>query len=229
MVNITNTSSFFMNNTGLFGAFPTQNQIETLELWGVDIIIDLTSHCEKKIKPYQTSRPVLRFIIPDRGVPDKFSIFFGLVVWISDVIHSKKIYIHCKGGHGRSSLLVCAILCFLNKVSPEESFYQTSEYHSLRVLHSTNPKRNEYWKTKGFPQNNIQKYFILNMFQNYKIPEQSIFVQENSWLSGKYDGFLMKTGLGSIFGKNGIDIEKYRNNLLKRVAIEYFNLTPSYL
>ena len=52
MVYITDTSSFFMNKTALFGAFPTQNQIETLELWGVDIIIDLTSHYEKKIKEF---------------------------------------------------------------------------------------------------------------------------------------------------------------------------------
>jgi len=216
-----------MNKTALFGAFPTQNQIETLELWGVDIIIDLTSHYEKKIKPYRTSCSVLRFIIPDRGVPNNCLIFYGLVVWLAEVINNKKIYIHCKGGHGRSSLLVCALLCFINKISPEEAFAQTSQYHSDRVLHSINPKRNEYWKTKGFPQNNIQKHFILNMFKNYKIPEKSLFVQENSWLSGKYDDFLMRTGLGSIFGKNCVELEKYRNNLLKRVAIEYFNLPPS--
>lgn len=227
MVYITNTSSFFMKDTALFGAFPTQNQIETLEMWGVDIIIDLTSHYEKRINPYQTTRPVLQFTIPDRCVPENFLIFFGLVVWLSDVIKNKKIYIHCKGGHGRSSLLVCALLCFIDKISPEDAFYQTSKYHSERVLHSINPKRNEYWKTKGFPQNNIQRQFILNMFKNYKIPEHSPFVQENSWVSGKYDDDLMKTGLGSIFGKNGIALEQYRNNLLKRLTIEYFNLTPS--
>lgn len=227
MVYITDTSSFFINDTALFGAFPTQNQIEILELWGVDIIIDLTSHYEKKIKPYQTTRQVLRFVIPDRCVPENFLIFFGLVIWISDIINNKKIYIHCKGGHGRSSLLVCALLCFINKISPEDAFDQTSKYHSERVLHSPNPKRNEYWKTKGFPQNNTQKQFILNMFKNYKIPEHSPFFQKDSWLSGKYDGFLMRTGLGSIFGHNGMALEQYRNNLLKRIAIEYFNLTSS--
>lgn len=227
MVYITNTSSFFIKDTALFGAFPTQNQIESLELWGVDIIIDLTSHYEKKIYPYETTRTVLHFTIPDRCVPKNFLIFFGLVVWLSEIINDKKIYIHCKGGHGRSSLLVCALLCFINKLSPEEAFEQTSKYHSERVLHSNNPKRNEYWKNKGFPQNKTQKQFIINMFKNYKIPEFSPLVQENSWLSGEYDKDLMRTGLGSIFGKNGIEIEKYRNNLLKRATIEYFDLTPS--
>lgn len=228
MVYITNTSSFFINDTALFGAFPTQNQIKVLESWGVDIIIDLTSHYEKRIIPYQTSRPVLRFIIPDRCVPENFLVFFGLVVWLSEIINNKKIYIHCKGGHGRSSLLVCALLCFINKLSPEEAFDQTSKYHSERVLHSNNPKRNEYWKNRGFPQTNIQKHFILKMFQKYKIPKASPFEQEDSWLYGEYDNFLMKTGLGSIFGKNGPALEQYRNNLLKRVAMEYFKfILPS--
>lgn len=229
MVYITNTSSFFINDTALFGAFPTQKQIDMLELWGVDIIIDLTSHYEKKIKPYQTSCPVLRFVIPDRCVPENFLVFFGLVVWLADVINNKKIYIHCKGGHGRSSLLVCSLLCFINKISPEEAFDQTSKYHSERILHSVNPKRNEYWKTRGFPQNNIQKRFILDMFNSYNIPKHSPFVQENSWLSGEYDDFLMRTGLGSISGKNGAALEQYRNTLLKRIAVEYFNLIPPLL
>lgn len=223
MVSITNTSSFFINDTALFGAFPTQNQIEALELWGVDIIIDLTFHYEKKIKPYQTSRSVLQFAIPDRGVPENVLVFFGLVVWLAEIINNnKKIYIHCKGGHGRSSLLVCALLCFIYKISPEEAFQQTSKYHSERVLHSTNPKSNEYWKNRGFPQNNSQKHFILNMFQQYNIPKESLFVKKNTWLSGKYNNFLMKTGLGSIFGKNGPALEQYRNNLLKHVATDCF-------
>ncbi len=96
MVYITNTSSFFINDTALFGAFPTQNQIEVLESWGVDIIIDLTSHYEKKIQPYQTSRSVLQFTIPDRCVPENFLVFFGLVVWLAEIIDNKKIYIHLK-------------------------------------------------------------------------------------------------------------------------------------
>lgn len=216
---ITETSAFFIENKALFGAFPTQLQISQLEKWGVELIINLTSNNEKKIKPYFTTCKVIQYSIPDREVPTNLITFYALVLFLSEMIkNNKKIYIHCKGGHGRSSLVVCVLLCFIYKISPELAFKHTSKCHASRIIHSTNPKKNEYWKNKGFPQSNKQKIFVQETFQEYNIPLESPFQIKNIWLinCSLYDTYLLNTGLGSIKGKYGTNLEKYRNDLYKQ-------------
>jgi hypothetical protein len=216
MVIVTDTSSFFVNNQALFGAYPTQDQIKQLENWGVDLIVNLTSNDEKKIKPYFTNCKIIRYVIQDRGVPDDLKSFCSLVLFLSDMIkNKKKIYIHCKGGHGRASLLVCAILCFINKFSLEVGCLTTSTFHSFRIVHSSKPKKNEYWKKKGFPQFFEQKLFLKTIFQEYVIPDNSPFQIKNIWIDKTFDNYLLSTYLGSIEGNNSELLEEYRNNLFK--------------
>jgi len=222
---ITETSAFFIENKALFGAFPTQLQISQLEEWGVELIVNLTSNNEKKIKPYFTKCKVIQYSIPDREVPNNLITFYSLVLFLSEIIkNNKKIYIHCKGGHGRSSLLVCVLICFIYKIPPKLAFKYTSKFHASRLIHSTNPKKNEYWKNKGFPQFKEQKIFVVETFQKYSIPIDSPFYIKNNWLSncGLYDNYLLKTGLGFIIGKNGEELEKYRNNLFLKKAAYLF-------
>jgi hypothetical protein len=218
MLSVTETSSFFVQNQALFGAYPTQDQIAQLENWGVDFIVNLTSNDEKKIKPYYSNNSkIIRYFIPDRQVPDDLISFCSLVLFLSEQIkNKKKIYIHCKGGHGRASLLVCAILCFINRISLEKALEITSMFHSLRIVHSSKPKKNEYWKKKGFPQFCEQKLFLKTIFQAYKIPKTSPFEIKNIWMNKNFDNYLLETYLGSIEGTNSQLLEDYRNNLIKK-------------
>lgn len=225
MSGITNTSSFFIDETALFGAYPTQQQIKTLEEWGVELIVDLTKSTENKIIPYTTKCPTIKFTIPDGDVPnEKVSwLFFALVYFLADQIsNNKKIYIHCKAGHGRASLLVCVLLCYIKKIPPYEAFNITTLCHSKRLIHSSRPIRNEYWKYKRFPQHKKQQDFIEACFQTYKIPEQSPFIVKNEWETKQYDEYLITTGLGKINGINGAELEQYRENLYKTLALKYF-------
>jgi protein-tyrosine phosphatase len=216
---ITETSAYFVNNQCLFGAYPTQHQIQQLEEWGVDIIVNLTKNDEKKIRPYRTNAKVIQFAIPDSKVPKDIREFCALVLHLCREIQtSKKIYIHCKGGHGRSGLLVAAILCHLDRITPRMSFIKTSEYHATRPVHSTKPKKNEFWKNRGSPQTYEQKNFVKSIFQPYTISRESPFVKYGEWFSGQYDIFLMNTNLGQIGGENGRELEDYRNSLIENIC-----------
>lgn len=213
---ITETSAYFVPDQCLFGSYPTQQQIQLLEDWGVDIVVNLTSSEERKIKPYVTNARIVQFPIPDRGVPEDVEEFCALVLLlIEEISRGKKIYIHCKGGHGRSGLLVAAILCQLYRISTRQSFFITSKYHSTRPVHSTNPKNNEMWKKKGSPQTIEQKRFVENLFQTYEIPEGSPFEKIDEWRNPKYEKFLRKTFLSRIIGANGRELEIYRNSLFE--------------
>jgi protein-tyrosine phosphatase len=216
MAFITETSAFFVANQCLFGAYPTQHQIQQLEDWGVDIVVNLTKNNEKKIKPYRTKAKVIQFVIPDRKIPENVREFCALVIHITREIKAgKKVYIHCKGGHGRSGMLVASILCYLHRITPKESFIRTSEYHATRPVHSTKPKKNEFWKTKGSPQTQEQRNFVRNIFQPYKISKDSPFVRKGEWTSGIYNTFLITTNLGPIEGVNGKELEMYRDSLIE--------------
>jgi protein-tyrosine phosphatase len=216
MVSITETSAYFVTNQCLFGAYPTQHQIQQLEEWGVNIVVNLTKNDEKKIRPYRTGAKVIQFSIPDRKVPENVREFCALVIHLTrEIRKGKKIYVHCKGGHGRAGLLVAAILCYLHKITPKESFIRTSEYHATRPVHSTKPRKNEFWKTKGSPQTQEQREFVRSLFQPYKISKDSPFTERGKWLSCTYDSFLMNTNLGPIEGTNGDALEEYRDSLIE--------------
>ncbi|MGL4813964.1 MAG: protein-tyrosine phosphatase family protein [Enterobacter sp.] len=160
-----NYCAYFIPQQCLFGAYPTQDQIRELESWGVNLIIDLTKLDEKNIKKYQTNVDVVHFPISDNNIPENKEQFYNLVVYISKQIKDgKKIYIHCKGGHGRSGILVSALLCYIYNITPNESFKKTSEYHSTRPIHARRSKMNEFWKKKGSPQTKEQKQFIHDLF-----------------------------------------------------------------
>jgi hypothetical protein len=215
MTFITETSAYFVPDQCLFGAYPTQHQISQLENWGVNIIVNLTNDYERKIKPYTTNANVIHFPIPDHGVPEYTHQFCSLVVDLTKAIkNNKKIYIHCKGGHGRSGILVAAILCYLQGIKPELSFLKTTEYHATRPVHSSKPRKNDFWKNKGSPQTAQQRNFVRTIFQPYNIPKDSPFSKRGEWLSGLYDSFLRKTNLGPITGSNGKDLELYRETLI---------------
>ena len=219
MVFITETSAYFVKDQCLFGAYPTQHQIQQLEKWNVDIVVNITRNDEKKKRPNHTNVQVIQFIIPDRKVPEDVREFCALVIHLTRKINEgKKLYIHCKGGHGRSGLLVASILCYLYKISPKESFIRTSAYHATRPVHSTKSKKNDFWKMKGSPQTMEQRDFVRNIFQPYKIPKNSPFTVRGEWMSHKYDMFLMNTNLGPIEGENGPELEAHRDSLLENMV-----------
>ena len=70
-----------------------------------------------------------------------------------DLKHDEKIYIHCKGGHGRVGIAVASLLCYIKNISVEESLKLTNECHKKREI------MKEKWRNIGSPQTYNQKKF----------------------------------------------------------------------
>ena len=166
-----NRSSFFIDNKALFGSFPSIESVYELQKEGVKYFIDVTCINERGIKRYNNdllfNGVYIQYEILDNRVPSDYKSFSKFIVYISNIINSLKkkelIYIHCKGGHGRSCIVVSCILSYLFKKNPKESISIINDCHNNRI------DMKYKWRKIGFPQTYIQKKFIYNFFSSYYI------------------------------------------------------------
>ena len=157
-------ASFFIKNRALFGSFPTQESVNELEQAGVKYFINLTFDTEKKIIPYTTKYTYISYPIYDHKIPENHRSFAKFIINISNIIMQLKnnnyVYIHCKGGHGRSGVVVAVLLCHIFGLSPEQSLEYTTKYHSKRE------QMRDKWRKIGSPQGFQQKSFVYNFCKN---------------------------------------------------------------
>ena len=167
-------SSYFIENKALFGSYPTQKSIDELEKNGVKYFINLTYNIEKKITPYKTNYIYINYPIHDQGVPKDIKSFSKFILNIVTIINSLKnnelIYIHCKGGHGRSGLVVACLLCYIYNLHPKNALLQTKHYHNNR------PVMNHKWRLIGSPQTIEQKNFVYKFFKPLILKEENIII-----------------------------------------------------
>jgi len=156
------SSSYFIKDKAIFGSFPNQMSVEELEKEGVIYFINLTCDNEKKIIPYTTKHGYIHFPIPDQGIPENHGEFARFILRLTKVIlqlkSAEKLYVHCKGGHGRSGLVVAASLCQIFNLTPYEALKYTSQCHNNRK------NMRERWRKIGSPQTYLQKKFIYKFF-----------------------------------------------------------------
>jgi len=162
------------NEKGYFGGYPTATQIKLLKTMGVKLFVDLTKEGEIPI-PYKVYSDCLyiNYPIQDRQIPDNLKLFTKLVYRVLTFMKNSdsKVYIHCKGGHGRSGVLVACLLYLLHtNISTEQAIEMTTKYHDNRT------DMREKWRKIGSPQtrqqkNFVHRYFIpLVFFRSYQSP-----------------------------------------------------------
>ena len=183
-----NNCSYFIKDKALFGSYPTQQSVEELEQEGVRYFIDLTCQDEKHITPYKTKYTHIKYPITDRSVPEDIHTFCLLVLKTCEIIRNlrknDRIYINCRGGHGRSGLLVASILCYIFNLTPYDALIYTSKCHSNRSV------MREKWRKIGAPQTYQQKKFIYKLFQpinmnkiyKYSIYNYKLYIKDNTFL-----------------------------------------------
>lgn len=158
-----NTCSFFIKDKALFGSYPTQEKVNFLEESGVRYFIDLTYTKEPKITPYTTRYNYVNYPIHDKKIPKSWGRFAKLVRHVSNTIISLQdgelVYIHCKGGHGRSGVVVACVLCYIYKYDPNHALRLTNEYHNNRR------EMRDIWRQLGSPQNKLQQEFVRSFFR----------------------------------------------------------------
>lgn len=165
------TSSYFIENLALFGPFPEQSWVRDLESQGVTHFINLTYSREKLTYPYTVGKnsTIINFPIMDKNIPtsthDFCKFIINIIAKLHELKHKKeKMYIHCKGGHGRSGMVVaCILVQWLKLTDPEIALQLTTKYRNSR------PKIKEKYLYQSSPQMNAQKNFVRAICKNIKI------------------------------------------------------------
>lgn len=170
--------SFFIKNNALFGGFPTQENVDELEKNGVRYFVNLTEENEQKINPYKTNYEYIEYPIKDNNIPTDLVSFSCFLIKISNLIKELKnnmIFIHCRGGHSRSALVVACLLCHIFGLTPSKSLEYTTKCHSSRKI------MRERWRKVSAPQSFIQKKFVYKFFEPFKIHNKNnTFIHEFS-------------------------------------------------
>lgn len=210
-----NQASFFIEKKALFGGYPNHNQILELKEEGVVWFIDLTNSDEKNIKVYShLVKNWINYPIKDGHIPENKKQFLIFLLLIQLVVESlkpgEKIYLHCRGGHGRSSLVISCFLSMVFNLPPFESLEMTKKYHSLR------PNLRPKWLI-GWPLNLKQRKFVetffgtLYFYSNFK---------DSKIITTKTEFFRCMIILNMYLHQNQIMLETLLNSGLKTIKGE---------
>ena len=159
----------FLSDIAYFGGYPNKENFNELIGCGFEYFIDLTTLRERQrlefdysmIIPKYKNLYYINFSIIDNNIPTNQKSFLELVNYLKNIIEQKKkIYLHCKGGHGRSSLLVASLLCYIYLCTPHKAFHLTKMFHERR--------HNLKEKYRGIlcPQLYSQRKFIIETFKS---------------------------------------------------------------
>ena len=204
-------SSYFIENRALFGCYPKQSDVDELAREGVRYFVNLTAPGESRVSPYNVppSCNQLLFPIRDHGVPRDWKVFSEFICTLSNIIvnlqSSHKVYVHCRGGHGRAGMVVAILLCHILKLEPIESLKKTSIFHANR------PNIKDKWKAIGSPHEYRQRAFVYRYFE----PLDMYRIQ----YKGDYDnGF-------SRFSHHPFFVDGVKYNCLEGALLKFINDT----
>lgn len=150
-------SASLHNGLLVFGKYPTDAEVNLLKESGYSIFVDLCPSEEITWTPYD--RDNITYIdhpIYDRGAPRKDALPLILSLG-AKIRQGERVYIHCRGGHGRSATLAAAILIHLTSCTGEEALSRVKEAHAARK--EMKPR----FRRIGAPQTRIQKEYVKNL------------------------------------------------------------------
>lgn len=216
--------TYFYKDIGLFGGYPLQDQVNELIKEGVAIFLDLTTP-EDKLPRYTTSNSsiYINYPIPDGSTPSK-SILKLLLLIRDYILENRRIYIHCKGGHGRSGMVAAGLLCLLNDISPYDSIKHITESHRSRK------NLKSKWLTKLCPhQRNQQQWIygnfgktIITHYNDYNI--FNLFNTNEIIIKGKtFDKIAQLFLFFANINTDESDFQISLKNIRKRYSVNYLN------
>lgn len=163
-------TNFYKN--AWFGGYPNECQFQELvQDVKISEFLDLTTIKERQYLEYNYEYDLQKyqevkyqnFCILDNKIPSSTDSFVNLLRTIAKQIENGDcLYIHCKGGHGRSSLLVACLLMYLNSYSIEVSLQKTKYFHKQRK------NLKEKYKDIDVPSSSSQRKYIDTIFHKLK-------------------------------------------------------------
>lgn len=140
-----------------FGGYPSEGVLSHLEREQFTHIVNLT--IDDEMAAYRSlSMLMYEYPIPDHGVPRdpleycEFLCFLRRLC-VSD--NGEKIYIHCRGGHGRSSMICVSLWMLLHS----DMELQPCIAH-VNQCHVTRKVLSDKWRNKRIPFNHHQSAFL---------------------------------------------------------------------
>ena len=166
-----------VNDDIYFGKYPCNEVLQTLKELNIKTIVDLT-HFTDNLNKYEVPEGMNRIVFPivDMSIEkDKETVAF--IILLRDILKDGKMYIHCKGGHGRSGLITSLLYGYTYNISGDKCLTVIKEAHSKRK--TMHPKM----RKMGSPQMKSQKKQVLKLLCPYLIEEDSKFVScVKGWL-----------------------------------------------
>lgn len=163
-----NRAYSLLNGLLIVGSAPYDSkQVRELDDLGVDFYVNLTCPGEvfpdgKLMYPYWENHFMFEFPILDKRIPSDKEAFYEFInEIISCLVRGFKIYLHCRGGHGRAGLAAACILQLYSKISPEKSLALVQKDHDQRKEMSARMRK------LGSPQTQAQKKFVMD-FMKFK-------------------------------------------------------------
>jgi hypothetical protein len=140
-----------------FGGYPSETMLSQLEQEQFTHIVNLT--IDNEMAPYRSIRMLMyEYPIPDHGVPRDILEYCEFLCFLRRLCVNEnlsKIYIHCRGGHGRSSMICVSLWMLLH---PDMEL-QPSITH-VNQCHVTRKVLREKWRNKRVPFNHHQSTFL---------------------------------------------------------------------
>lgn len=152
-------SNYFYKDICLYGSYPSQKDVEELENEGVKLFVNLTT-LDENLYEYKSRYDIIKFPIIDREIPSDNYKFVLLLLFIENFVKSSsgKIFIHCKGGHGRSALVSASLLCKMLEIHPDEAIDIVTKSHQERK------NLKEKWNNKIIPNSRNQRFYLKKIF-----------------------------------------------------------------
>ena len=160
-----NFSSVLLEGLIRFGKYPSSDEYILLKSNGYKLFIDLCPNEEITWEPY--SKEGIEYInhpIKDRTPvnKDKEEEFRTLIKYLFQKIRqNKKIYIHCRGGHGRSAVVAAILFGRITGQTGEQCLKIIRDAHQNRL------EMKPQWRKMGAPQTVAQKNFVLSELKIY--------------------------------------------------------------
>lgn len=150
------------------GKYPTDGEISIIEGQGFTHIVNLCTKDEVTWEPYRVKSLITSIAYPfhdgSKQTPESeassnyklWTTFTDFLLELKEILSNRtnKVYIHCKGGHGRSPMIAAILYGILENKCPEEALEYIKASHQTRI--TMDPK----WRRLGAPQRNRQKEIV---------------------------------------------------------------------
>ena len=205
-----------------FGSQPNEHMLEQIKEKGFTLIVNVTEY------PYYCNDvKMMHYPIIDNYIPTDILSYCKFILTLKKEVEnlSNKIYVHCRGGHNRSSMTIVSLLSTLQPYSELKDIIGTvTEFHKNRKM------LREMWRYKS-PFNYKQFTFLYTIHKNIYINIDSDSKAYN-WLSPKNILLETNVSLNDYFLKlkiiekkriyemlkNNVIINRLRNTYLKKLV-----------